>query len=169
MSSLCFAVLKPGERATFLAGCENVVVQKGDIIIEKGEKSNDFYIIDKGSAKAIDEWDKEQVPLAFFKEGDVFGEMAFIYEGTRSATVVANENCTLLKMSKENFIRFMVEEPFVSARFLYGLSRVLIQRLRFADDAFTTLAIANRELKEKTEDMKKSLIGHPPQQESEKK
>lgn len=162
MSSLFFAVLKPAEKEKLLSVCERIEIASGEVILRKDEVSTDLYFIAVGAAKAIDEWDDEQVPLAMFNQGDVFGEMSFIYEGARSAKVVAAEDCVLLKMSKEVFIRFMVEEPYVAARFLYGICRVLVQRLRFADDAFTTLAVMNKDLKAKTETMKQSILGIPP-------
>jgi CRP-like cAMP-binding protein len=162
MSSLFFAVLKPAEKEKLLSVCEEVEVKRGDVILKKDEVSTDMYFIAVGSAKAIDEWEEEQVPLAMFNQGDVFGEMSFIYEGARSATVVAAEDSLLRKMTKETFIRFMVEEPYVAARFLFGICRVLVQRLRFADDAFTTLAVMNKDLKAKTETMKQTILGTPP-------
>ena len=161
VSNLFFSVLEPSEKETFLGGCEEVGFRAGDVIVKKGEESTDLFVVKSGKAKAVDEWDEDEVPLAVFDEGDVFGEMSFIYEGPRSATVIASEDLSLYKMSKERFVHFMVEEPFVAARFLYGLSKVLIQRLRFADEAFTTVAVMNRELKEKTERLKQSFIGNP--------
>lgn len=161
MGNLFFSVLKPQEKETFFEGCEEIEVADEETIVKKDEVSTDLYVVKSGSAKAIDEWDEDKVPLAIFKEGDVFGEMSFIYEGPRSATVVASEDSVLYKMSKERFVQFMVEEPFVAARFLYGLCKVLIQRLKFVDEAFTTVAVMNRELKDKAERLKQSMLGSP--------
>jgi CRP-like cAMP-binding protein len=165
MSNKFFSLLSEEEKDVFLASCEKVVVMKDEMIIHKDEQSRDFYVIKDGAAMAIDEWDEDTVPLAIFAEGDVFGEMSFLLEGPRSATVLANEDCVLYRMNAAKFEDFMKENADIASRFLLGLSRILVQRLQYIDDAFTTIAVMNKELKKNTEAMKQALLGIKPEDE----
>ena len=162
MSYKFFSLLDEDEMDIFLCGCEKVVIMKDEMIIHKDEKSSDLYVIKQGSAMAIDAWDEDVVPLAIFSEGDVFGEMSFILNEPRSATVVANEDCVLFRMNSEKFTDFIGKNSQVAAKFLWGLSRILVQRLKYIDEAFTTIAVMNKELKKNTEAMKQALLGKSP-------
>lgn len=158
MPNLFFEHLTPGERDEFLACCACEMYRKDAPIIHKGETDRDLFVIKSGSATAADNWDDDVVPLAIFAEGDVFGEMSFIDGSPRSATVVANEDSIVNRMSFDKFEKLMEEKPRLAARFLMGFMRVLVKRLQFTDQTFTTLAVMNRELKRNTVEFRKAML-----------
>lgn len=163
MPNLFFEHLTPGERDEFLACCEKVVYRKDDPIILKDGTGRDLFVIKNGSATAADNWDDDVVPLAIFAEGDVFGEMSFVDGSPRSATVVANEDSEVYRMSFDRFESLMEEKPGLAARFLMGFMRVLVRRLQFTDQTFTTLAVMNRELKKNAVEFRKAMVIQEPE------
>lgn len=79
-----------------LIGASNIVrVSKGKIIVAYGEINDSFYIILSGKTKVR----KGDIDIAIIGVGECFGEMAFIAGQPRSATVVADTDCVLLKIS----------------------------------------------------------------------
>lgn len=161
MPNLFFEHLTPEEKEEFLSCCESELYRKDAPIILKDDANRDLFVIKSGSATAADSWDEDVVPLAIFAEGDVFGEMSFIDGSPRSATVIANEDSILHRMSFDRFERLMEEQPKLAARFLMGFMRVLVKRLQFTDQTFTTLAVMNRELKKNTVEFRKAMLIHP--------
>ncbi len=80
--------------------------RKGEVIIRVHDVPNGVYYIDNGSVNAIDKGGKLITTLA---AGNVFGEMAyFSKEKKRTATIVANSDIILRKISGEEFSRLPV-------------------------------------------------------------
>jgi len=68
---------------------------KGDVIVAEGDIDDTFYIILDGIAK-IKKNDKD---IASIVVGECFGEMAYISGQARTATVLAETDCILIKIS----------------------------------------------------------------------
>jgi serine/threonine-protein kinase len=68
---------------------------KGEIIVAEGDIDDTFYIILDGSVK-IRKNDKD---IASIVAGECFGEMAYISGQARTATVLAETDCILIKIS----------------------------------------------------------------------
>ena len=92
--------------ATF-ASLESVA--EGKTVIREGGFSNDFYVIDEGTAKV--ERDGEQV--AELGPGDVFGEQGLLEEQPRSASVVATSPMRLIKIEHWELSRMKQSMPEV--------------------------------------------------------
>jgi len=151
--------LTDGERTEFLSFCEKKVFLANQEIIRKGETSRDLFLIQTGSATASDSWDEDSVPLAIFSEWDVFGEMSFLEGSPRSATVISSEDSVVYSMSWEKFSEFIETRPQIAAKILLRFTGILIKRLQFIDEAFTTIAVANRDMKKNMTEMRKVLKG----------
>jgi anti-sigma regulatory factor (Ser/Thr protein kinase) len=101
---------------------EEVVFRDGDTVFTQGEKSNHLYYIVSGQFEIIANGRKVSV----LTPQDIFlGEMSFLLNNRRSATVRALGRGSLIKISKEAFINAIKERPH------YGifLARLLSQRL----------------------------------------
>lgn len=99
------------------------------------------------------------MPLAIFSEWDVFGEMSFLEGSPRSATVIATEDSVVYAISWDRFSEFMELKPAIAVKILLRFTEVLIKRLQFIDEAFTTIAVANRDMKKNMTEMRKVLKG----------
>jgi CRP-like cAMP-binding protein len=72
----------------------------------------------------------QESTLATLTVGECFGEMAVIDEGPRSADVIANTECLLLKISGGALKKVFREAPALAAPFLLGLSKTISTRVR---------------------------------------
>jgi hypothetical protein len=101
---------------------EEVVVQEGETVFTQGEKSNHLFYIVSGQFEII----ANGKTVSVLNPQDIFlGEMSFLLNNRRSATVRAKCRGVLIKITKEAFINAIKERPH------YGifLARLLSQRL----------------------------------------
>jgi anti-anti-sigma regulatory factor len=107
--------------------------QQGDIIFREGDPGREVFIVTKGTASAFLQSPNSAIRLATFAPGTVFGELAILDAGPRSATVVADEDlvCLVLTMSKYTALR--EKHPSVAMRILAAIGRELSGRLRTAN------------------------------------
>ncbi len=83
-------------------------VLNDEIIIKQGDIGNKFFLLEKGKAKAVKTFeDGVTEEVLDYKEGDYFGELAFIYNEPRAATVKTSSDCTFLTLDKECFKRLL--------------------------------------------------------------
>ena len=147
------------ERTEFISRCEKKVFLAGTDIVTKDEESREMFVIKTGSATASDSWDDDSVPLAIFSEWDVFGEMSFLDGSPRSATVKATEDSIVYGIEWDTFLELIESKPVITTKILLSLVKILINRLQFIDIAFTTIAVANRDMKKNMTDLRKFLKG----------
>ncbi|MBT8442448.1 MAG: protein kinase [Gammaproteobacteria bacterium] len=68
---------------------------KGEVIVTEGEKETAFYVIAKGGVEVI----KDGQVVGSMKQGDCFGEIAFLTRQPRYATIVARTDVSLMCVS----------------------------------------------------------------------
>lgn len=73
----------------------------GDAIVREGEPGDAAYIIVEGRCEIRKETPQGTQTLHTIGAGDVFGEMAILTEGSRTATVVATEPTTVLVITSQ--------------------------------------------------------------------
>lgn len=104
------------------ANLSEKIVKKEKVILKKGDVGKAMFILVKGKVRVHD----GNHVLSRLAEGSVFGEYSLIDEETRSATVTAEEDSVLLKLSQENFYTLVSKNQDV----LKGVLKVLIGRMR---------------------------------------
>ena len=62
---------------------------KGDLIIRQGDAAGPMYVIEKGRARAFLGVNGSEKNLAFYREGDFFGELSILNGSPRAASVEA--------------------------------------------------------------------------------
>ncbi|MDQ3315355.1 MAG: cyclic nucleotide-binding domain-containing protein, partial [Verrucomicrobiota bacterium] len=96
-----------------------VEVQKGDLIIRQGAEAGPMFILEKGRARAFHGANGRELNLAFYRDGDFFGELSILNGSPRAASVEAFTDCRLLALEpsevqdlKHNFPEFgkLIEE-----------------------------------------------------------
>jgi anti-sigma regulatory factor (Ser/Thr protein kinase) len=101
---------------------EVVQVRKGDIIFREGESSNFLYYISSGTFSVF----SKSRHVGMLTPADIFmGEMSFLLNNRRSATVRAEGDGKLIKISRKSFVSVIKEFPH------YGifLSKLLARKL----------------------------------------
>ena len=79
--------------------------------------------------------------LALLGPGEIFGELAILDGEARSANALAQENCQLLAINKEDFLEILKNNFSVS----YNLMCELAKRLRKSDQQIEALSLSDAE------------------------
>jgi len=113
---------------------------KNTVLFSKGDRSDSFYIVSSGRVKAIihDEQGKEIV-LSRIGAGEYFGEMAAIDGAPRSATIMTKEPTEVLVIRRDDFRKMLSSNPDM----MFDLLKVLLERLRKADEKIESLAFSS--------------------------
>ena len=69
--------------------------KKGEVIVTEGEQETAFFIIAKGGVEVV----KNDKVVGLMKQGDCFGEIAFLTRQPRNATIVARTDVSLMRVS----------------------------------------------------------------------
>ena len=93
---------------------ERMDVARGDTVIREGEDGDWYYVIESGRFQVERLVGGARVPLAELRAGDAFGEEALVSEARRNATVVAQGEGRLLRLSRRNFDE-LLRQPFLRA------------------------------------------------------
>ncbi|HVT54965.1 MAG TPA: cyclic nucleotide-binding domain-containing protein, partial [Xanthobacteraceae bacterium] len=124
---------KPEEIAALSKRIRRERYAAGKPVFNEGDPGEEVFIIAKGTASVFIKQPGGNIRLATFAPGTVFGELALLDEGKRSASVIADEELVCYGMTKANFAALAEEAPAVAIRFLSALARELSSRLRAAN------------------------------------
>ena len=96
--------------------CEEISVNKGDLVVKQDTRADTFYILLEGQAEVWREALEEDEPkmIALLDQGDTFGEEALITGGARNASIKMTSDGRMLKLSKEDFDQ-LVSAPALRA------------------------------------------------------
>lgn len=99
-----FSTMNEHQRVKVLKQLEGEVLayERAETIIEEGADDCEMYIILSGLV-TVQKGEEEFTAVGALREGDFFGEVSFIMKSKRMATVVANEETILLRLSQEKF------------------------------------------------------------------
>lgn len=122
-----FAGLSP-EQLGKIAGLAQVRSYAGrEVVVHQGEPARSLFAIVRGRLKVASCGpDGRDTVLGIMAEGEVFGEVALLDGGMRSATCTAIEPCELLAIERAQFMELLESSPAIAVKLL----DVLAQRLR---------------------------------------
>jgi sulfate permease, SulP family len=112
---------------------EPVAWTAGEIIFRQGEPGSSLFIVTRGRASVHLAGDDGGIRLTTFAPGAVFGELAILDRGPRSATVTADEVVAGFGLSEAAFAKLRERDPDVAINLLSALGRELSVRLRYAN------------------------------------
>ena len=102
----------------------DITIKKFDahsVIIAEGDPAKEIYQMIQGKATVT----VNAVQVGTVEEGEVFGEISFLTESSRSATVTAETECLVQVMNKSDFTTMIKLKPSVNL----AISKTLSQRL----------------------------------------
>lgn len=101
---------------------------KGEIIFQEGTYCCFYYQVLKGEVRWVNiNEEGEEYLQSILTEGESFGEIPLFDDGPYVSTAIANEETTLLRLSKNAFLELIRENPDIHMQF----TRLLTERLRF--------------------------------------
>jgi len=88
-------------------------------LFHAGDLGDAMYLIESGRVRiTINDDDNKEIILAELAQGDFFGEMAIIDGKQRSASATVSENAVLAVLSRDDFLRFIRNNPGVALEML---------------------------------------------------
>ncbi|WP_029012907.1 Crp/Fnr family transcriptional regulator [Niveispirillum irakense] len=123
-----FGVLSDTEMAAVLEFARLRRVAAEERIFAKGDPGDSLYVLLRGRvAVQTESPDAKLMLLNILDAGAVFGEIAMLDGGERTATVMAQEASELLRIDRRDFMPFLETRPDLCIR----LMGVLCQRVRW--------------------------------------
>jgi glutaminase len=115
--------------------------QSGECICRKGDPAGEIFFLTEGavSVRLYNSGSTFQ-RLAVFTPGSIFGEVAAIDRGPRSADVWADSPVQCLCLSLKDFDALAVQHPSLKIKLLQYLLRILTTRLRRSNDLIGQLS-----------------------------
>jgi CRP-like cAMP-binding protein len=122
--------------------CQVVALKPQQKVIQEGDPSNDMYVIHRGSVEIV--LSKSRVTaealsapgqaIVSLGQGQVFGEMALIDHGPRSATVRCTADDALLyRIQSDDFARLCEQDTDIGYKVMRNLAADLSFKLRHSN------------------------------------
>ena len=103
-------------------------------IIAEGEEDPHLYVVLSGSVTvSVREQSGKDVYISTIGEGDVFGEAGMFVKSKRTANVFTVTDTVLLKLHRQEFIRFIKNQPAAGIKMLMIIIYSLLRKLREAN------------------------------------
>ncbi len=98
----------------------------GDYLIKQGEKATEVYLVKSGQLQAflIDE-NKNTIELGRINAGEFVGEMSYINQSNRGASVVAITACEVIVIPLDHFDHLLFTKPSWAKALMQTLARRL--------------------------------------------
>lgn len=121
--------------------CEPIKMRRDEILFYENEASDDLYVIVKGAIEVLVNPgvitatpDQKPEFLTRLEHGQVFGEVALVDQGRRSATVRASEDKTeLLRIPRDRLMLLCNTYPELGYKIMRNLASDLALKLRTTD------------------------------------
>lgn len=102
---------------------------KDEFLLREGDHSQTMYWLQEGQLAVIKRRSNEEVVLGHIYSGELVGEMSFLDNEPRSASVKAITDCELIEIPREAFEKVFQNQP----PWFQGLVKTLTERLRKAN------------------------------------
>ncbi len=135
-----FQALRGQSRAVYFESNQDLlrVYPKDTMIMSENQSGADMFIIQDGKVKISKIVDGTEVTLAILKKGDMFGEMALLENKPRSASAIAEEECRLMTVNRQNFNQMVATQPQLIARLTTTLAeRIFVMQRQLANSQLT--------------------------------
>jgi SulP family sulfate permease len=109
------------------------VVPAGELLFRRGDPGDSLYVVTAGDITLqIQKGDSDQsrLRLATYTPGVVFGEMAFLQGGQRSADARAETEVEIFELRRQDLAMLESAAPHLATQLLINIGRVLADRLR---------------------------------------
>lgn len=125
--------LSPEQIERLRGALEPVAFAAGQVIFHSGDPGSALYLVTSGRASVHIRHEDGDIRLVTFAAGAVFGELALLDRGPRSATVTADEDIEGFGLSETAFAELCRQHPDIAIKLLQALGRELSVRIRHAN------------------------------------
>lgn len=117
-----FSNIEPSKLKLLAFASERLTFRKGAELCRQGDAGDSAYIIIEGSVGIVVSTPNGGARVAEARENDIVGEIAILCDVPRTATVVADRDVEVLKISKELFFRMVEEFPRMAVEIMRELA-----------------------------------------------
>ncbi|HEY0591679.1 MAG TPA: cyclic nucleotide-binding domain-containing protein [Thermoanaerobaculia bacterium] len=122
-----FRYLADDERQRIESVSTVIELEDGQTLIREGDRDTRIYSVEQGVLEIVAPGDRV---IAAVGPGEVLGEVSFIDDSPRSASVRAAAPSILRAWEKKALLHALGEDPSTLARFSVALNQLLVERLR---------------------------------------
>jgi len=119
------AGIAPAKLKLLALTSERLTYRRDEMLFRQGEPGDAAFVILQGTANVLAETPQGEIKIAELSANSVVGEISIICNVARTATVRAETQVEVLRITKENFMRLLADFPEVSLEIV----RVLASRL----------------------------------------
>lgn len=114
-------------------------LKKGESLVKEGEHSNSMYWVQSGTLRLFKKKGSGFIELGVVHSGEVVGEMSFLDNQPRSASVEALQPCDIVEIPRGKFEEFINAQP----SWMKSLIQTLVKRLRTTNNRVRELENAS--------------------------
>jgi len=122
-----FAQIDPSKLKLLAFTSERIAFEDGQNLFKQGDEGDAAYVIMEGEADVIIDTPAGEIVLANVGRNDFVGEIAILCDVPRTATIRAKSPLDTLKVSKEHFMRLMLEFPEMGVEVMRELADRLVK------------------------------------------
>jgi CRP-like cAMP-binding protein len=141
-----FSELTETQLGMVAALCEVVRHNQGQVLLRENEQTDEMYVIGRGGVEVLVNPGTaaapgagrlqrvEAVAVTELRQGQVFGEVALVDQGIRSATIrVSQDNTLLLRIPRSQLMQLCDTYPIMGYRLMKNLAVELAVKIRNTD------------------------------------
>ena len=144
-----FQLLDEEARQELAQVIDRVTLAPEEVLFHAGEPGDALYLVRSGAVELfVKETSGQKITLTVAREGDIFGELALLDDGPRTATAQALDNCELIALDREDLKLVFQKSPDVALHLMASLTRMTREADHLLKTGFTRNA--NEEVAEKS-------------------
>lgn len=135
-----FELLNEGDRVALAAVVDELTVPEGHTLFQAGDPGDSLFIVRSGEIELfIKDTAGQKIVLTTSEAGDMFGELAMLDTGPRTATAVALNDSEVLVLDRDDLVLLFQRQPEAALHMLAALSGLT----RKADELLRTRVSRN--------------------------
>ena len=117
-----------------------VHLQAGETLFSQGDAADDLYFVESGRVSVIFQLRGGKTKrFRTYMTGTIIGEIGLYYDAKRSASVIADEDSALYRLSKTTLSQIEREEPGLATAFHKFIVNLLAERVLYKDREVASL------------------------------
>lgn len=135
-----FELLNEGDRIALAAVVDELTLPEGHTLFQAGDPGDSLFIVHSGEIELfIKDTAGQRIVLTTAQEGDMFGELAMLDTGPRTATALALVESEVLVLDRDDLVLLFQRQPEAALHMLAALSGLT----RKADELLRTRVSRN--------------------------
>lgn len=109
--------------------------KKNEVIFEEEESANFYYQIIEGGVRMFNlNLEGKEYTQGLFSKGDGFGEPPLFIDETYPSKAVTTQDSTIIKLSKDKFLKILDEYPSIQKSFLFLLAKKVYTKSKSSNE-----------------------------------